>query len=136
MFVLVPNLSAYKPPQRRPQQTPKYRAIQISFVGLGGFWKSRVWQTGSIWETLNLLTCLDSSTDTKTDRNVACHMLPITNANIHSHSPPPANSPIMYSRLVRKDQRNRNISKAKNHQNNKYPKTSRGMLIQAINSST
>ena len=63
-----------------------------------------------IRETLNLLTCADSRTNTKTDRkgeeeeknvscqvsgvqyqmlSVNCHLSPVMNANSHSHRPPP-----------------------------------------------
>ena len=80
-------------------------------------------------ETLNISTFADSSTDTITDRNgekekkknekkklksgkekcyvslsLTCYVSPVTNANSHSQKPPPpANSPTMHSRLVRKD---------------------------------
>ena len=51
--------------------------------------------------------------------------------------PPPANSPIMHSRLFCKDPKNHRIfDNAKNPQNGKNTKMSRGIPILAIRSST
>ena len=47
---------------------------------------------------------------------------------------PPANSPMMHSRLVCKEARPRKLLNAKNHQENKNPKMSRGMPIFALRS--
>ena len=78
------------------------------------------------YQTLNLSTCVESSIDTKTDRNrqkgkkkklerIPCVRYHVSHVTCHAAiDPPPANSPIMNSRLVRKALKTLN-KEAKNH---------------------
>ena len=65
--------------------------------------------------------------------HIVCHLSLTPTVSAKDH--PSANSPIMHSRLVYKDPKTRQKKKAKNCENNKNPKMSRGMSILPIHDS-
>ena len=103
---------AHQPSVERTEvQTFRYFSIHINTFKMPDKTHWNWSKKSRIRETLNLLTCADSSTDTTKNllqvshvtshvSGVTCHLSHVTNANSHTHDPPPANSSSMHSRML------------------------------------